>query len=622
VSVRYLNQIASPADLRKIPEEELPALARELRETILSTVSGNGGHLASNLGAVELTIALHRCFDAPQEKILFDVGHQSYAHKLLTGRYDRFSTLRRLGGISGFVNRAESPYDAATAGHSGSSVSAAAGMAAAERLRGSGLWTVAVVGDGSFTNGMIYEALNTLEGSGLKVCVVLNDNEMSISRNVGGLSRHLSAIRTSRRYFAFKLGAKRLFSKVPLIGGGLVRTARRLRDLIKRTVGAETFFEKLGLEYIGPVDGNDTVRLIRVLEEAKTKDGPVVVHAVTKKGLGYPDAEAHPERYHSVGPFDPEKGIPPAAPSGFTAAVSDALCRMGEADPSVTAVTAAMKDGCGLAAFAERFPDRFFDVGIAEEHAAAMAGGMALCGLKPVLVLYSTFSQRIFDQLWHDVALQGAHIVLCLSHAGLVPGDGVTHQGLYDVALLARIPGAAVRSPASPEEIPDALRASMNEDATVSAVRYPKGASAPLTGWTDEGLWKRKSFGSGRPLTVIVTYGRLAKNVSEAAEAVFGPGKHGQAEVCCLSRIIPLPEDGAFRTLVRFADRVLFAEEGIRSGGVGEALASADWMAGVAVAVRAVEEPFLPHGTVEELERMAGLDPASLAEWMKEQTGG
>ena len=621
METRALSGIASPADMRKIPEAELPALAREIRETILDTVSKNGGHLASNLGAVELTIALHRCFDVPQEKILFDVGHQTYAHKLLTGRYGRFSTLRTRGGISGFSNRAESPYDATTAGHSGSSVSAAAGMAAAERLRGSGLWTVAVVGDGSFTNGMIFEALNALEGSGLKVCVVLNDNEMSISKNVGGLSGHLAAIRTSRRYFAFKLGAKRVFSKVPLIGGGLVKAARALRDLIKRTTGAETFFEKLGLEYIGPVDGNDTVRLIRVFEEAKTKDGPVVVHCVTKKGLGYPDAEAHPERYHSVSPFDPAVGVVPAPLSGFTAAVSETLCRMGKEDPALTAVTAAMKDGCGLAEFAALYPDRFFDVGIAEEHAAATAGGMALAGLKPVLVMYATFAQRIFDQLWHDVALQRAHVVLCLSHAGLVPGDGVTHQGIYDVSLLSRIPGIVIRSPASPEEIPGALKEAMEDkNASVSVVRYPKGGGISSAGWQNGsgGAWRVKKYGSGAPQTVIVTYGRIGGNVASAAEAVYVDGSRGCAAVCLLDRIVPLPDDGNFKKLLLSAGRLLFVEEGIRSGGIGEALAASEWLGGKPVHIRAVEEGFLPHGTVAELEKYVGLDTASLAEWMKD----
>ncbi|MBO7405813.1 MAG: 1-deoxy-D-xylulose-5-phosphate synthase [Clostridia bacterium] len=379
-----LDSIRTPADLRALDKRDLAPLAEEIRAVILRTAARNGGHFASNLGAVELTVALHRVFDTPGERILFDVGHQAYAHKILTGRADRFDTLRQWGGISGFTNRDESPYDTVTAGHSGSSLSIAAGIAESERLKGSGRWTVALVGDGSFTNGMIYEALNAVAGSDLRLCIVLNDNSMSISQNVGGVSRHFSRIRTSTGYFSFKLHLKRFFSRVPGIGGSLVRGARAVRDFVKRTSGAETFFEKLGLEYIGPVDGNDLGRLISVFEEAKTKTTPVVVHCVTKKGRGYPDAEERPDRYHSVAPFDVERGIPDAAggaPS-FTKTAGEVITALAEADAQVAAITAAMTDGCGLGDFAARFPDRFFDVGIAEEHAVALAGGLALgaCG--------------------------------------------------------------------------------------------------------------------------------------------------------------------------------------------------------------------------------------------------
>jgi 1-deoxy-D-xylulose-5-phosphate synthase len=647
--MKYLPEIRGPEDVGAIPEKELPALAGELREAILAAVSENGGHLASNLGAVELTVALHRCFGEPAGRIVFDVGHQTYAHKLLTGRYDRFSTLRRRGGISGFTNRAESPADAMTAGHSGSSLSVAVGMAEAEASAARAenracLWTVAVIGDGSFTNGMVYEALNSLADSGLKICVVLNDNEMSISKNVGGLSRYLSAIRTSERYFSFKLHAKQIFSKIPLIGGGLVKAARGFRDLVKRTTGAETFFEKLGLDYIGPVNGNDTKKMIRVLEEAKTKTGPVIVHCITKKGLGYPDAENRPDLYHSVGPFDLRKGAEVPVPSGFTAAVSDALIRMAEQDASVTAITAAMKDGCGLAEFAARFPDRFFDAGIAEEHAAAMAGGMALGGLTPVLVLYSTFSQRIFDQLWHDVALQGTHILLCLSHAGLVPGDGVTHQGIYDTALLSRLPGITIRSPSSPEGICAALDKALADNG-ISVVRYPKGGAGTESTLTAEWLpgengdWAYADFGSGDAprRAVIVTYGRITGNVVRAAQAVFGspsgtdadaadPADGWRGTVCSLDRIVPLPEDEAFRDLCGSGDALLFVEEGIRSGGIGEAFASSVCMSSrhtaPFVSIRAIETGFVPHGSLADIERFTGLDPESLEAWIRKELNG
>ena len=630
-----LDSVRSPADLRALEERDLTPLAAELRETILRTAAHNGGHFASNLGAVELTVALHRAFDTPDERILFDVGHQAYAHKLLTGRAGRFDTLRRFGGLSGFTNRDESPYDTVTAGHSGSALSVAAGIAESERLKGSERWTVAVVGDGSFTNGMVYEALNAVAGSGLRLCIVLNDNSMSISRNVGGLSRYLSLIRTSTRYFSFKLHLKRFFSRVPGIGGAMIRASKAVRDFIKRTGGAETFFEKLGLEYIGPVDGHDVSRLIRVFEEAKTKKAPVVVHCVTKKGYGYPDAEAHPERYHSVGPFDLDKGVPERAPGGpsFTRTAGETLTALAGEDGTVTAITAAMADGCGLGEFAARFPDRFFDVGIAEEHAVALAGGLALGGMRPVAVLYATFAQRVFDQMWHDVRLQRAGVIFAFSHAGLVPGDGVTHQGIWDVSLFSRIPGIEIWSPDTTGELREALLRAYARTADPSPengaphgpviVRYPKGAPREdPCAWTAHETWKAAEFGdpAAERYAVLLTYGRLVwEAVGAAREALLScPGR--RIAVVCLERIAPLPEDGDFRSLVCAADRVLFAEEGIRSGGIAEGLAASDWMraAGRTVSIRAIgeEAAFVPHGALPELFRAVRLDEASLRAWI------
>ena len=626
-----LDSIRTPADLRALDKRDLAPLAEEIRAVILRTAARNGGHFASNLGAVELTVALHRVFDTPGERILFDVGHQAYAHKILTGRADRFDTLRQWGGISGFTNRDESPYDTVTAGHSGSSLSIAAGIAESERLKGSGRWTVALVGDGSFTNGMIYEALNAVAGSDLRLCIVLNDNSMSISQNVGGVSRHFSRIRTSTGYFSFKLHLKRFFSRVPGIGGSLVRGARAVRDFVKRTSGAETFFEKLGLEYIGPVDGNDLGRLISVFEEAKTKTTPVVVHCVTKKGRGYPDAEERPDRYHSVAPFDVERGIPDAAggaPS-FTKTAGEVITALAEADGQVAAITAAMTDGCGLGDFAARFPDRFFDVGIAEEHAIALAGGLALGGMRPVAVLYATFAQRVFDQMWHDVRLQRAGVILALSHAGLVPGDGVTHQGIWDVSLFARIPGIEIWSPDTPEELKKALLRAHGQMAAAGGpmdpviVRYPKGAAqATECAWTEHETWKSADFGDSPVChAVLLTYGRLAGSVVRAVRKAAAEYPGRRITVICLERIAPLPEEEEFRSLVREAGCVLFAEEGIRSGGIGEGLAAAEWMAGHAVEIRAIgeEEAFVPHGTLDEVMRYVGLDEESLCAWVRRE---
>lgn len=615
---RFLPNIHSPADLKKLSDRDIPALAAEIRQEIIGTLSENGGHLASNLGMVEATLALHRTFSCTAEErtdtIVFDVGHQCYTHKLLTGRYDRFRTIRQNGGISGFTNRQESPYDAMTCGHSGSSVSAAMGIAEANRLKyGTGKdapWTVAVVGDGSFTNGMIFEALNSLAGRQLNLIILLNDNEMSISKNVGGLSKYLSYIRTSESYFTFKLVLKRLFSAIPLVGNGLVRGARAVRDFLKRVTNSETFFENLGLEYIGPVDGNDYRRMVHVLEEAKSKPGPVIVHMKTKKGMGCAPAEEHPERFHSAAPFDIDTGAPKKSSSGitFTSVLSEQVCALAEQDDRICAITAAMTEGCGLAEFSRRFPDRFFDVGIAEEHAAALAGGLAMSGMTPVLVLYSTFAQRVFDQLWHDIRLQNAHVVLALSHCGLVPGDGVTHQGLYDVSLFRSVPDVTVYSPATADDLRRDLDRAVHGEG-LCIVRYPKDTvqdwqNIPFTETSD--ILRRASFGTGRKL-LVCTCGRIAHDV-----AAVLTDKKIPAELVILDRILPLPSDELCQIAASepFTAAVVI-EEGVTSGGIGEAIAA---KLPLKTHIFAVDDPLIPHGSLDHIKKIAGLDRASLAE--------
>lgn len=615
---RFLPNIHSPADLKKLSDRDIPALAAEIRQEIIGTLSENGGHLASNLGMVEATLALHRTFSCTAEErtdtIVFDVGHQCYTHKLLTGRYDRFRTIRQNGGISGFTNRQESPYDAMTCGHSGSSVSAAMGIAEANRLKyGTGKdapWTVAVVGDGSFTNGMIFEALNSLAGRQLNLIILLNDNEMSISKNVGGLSKYLSYIRTSESYFTFKLVLKRLFSAIPLVGNGLVRGARAVRDFLKRVTNSETFFENLGLEYIGPVDGNDYRRMVHVLEEAKSKPGPVIVHMKTKKGMGCAPAEEHPERFHSAAPFDIDTGAPKKSSSGitFTSVLSEQVCALAEQDDRICAITAAMTEGCGLAEFSRRFPDRFFDVGIAEEHAAALAGGLAMSGMTPVLVLYSTFAQRVFDQLWHDIRLQNAHVVLALSHCGLVPGDGVTHQGLYDVSLFRSVPDVTVWSPATADDLRRDLDRAVHGEG-LCIVRYPKDTvqdwqNIPFTETSD--ILRRASFGTGRKL-LVCTCGRIAHDV-----AAVLTDKKIPAELVILDRILPLPSDELCQIAASepFTAAVVI-EEGVTSGGIGEAIAA---KLPLKTHIFAVDDPLIPHGSLDHIKKIAGLDRASLAE--------
>ena len=614
--MQILPKIKSPQDVRTLSKSEMRLLAEEIRETIIGTVAENGGHLASNLGMVETTIALHSVFDCPEDAIVFDVGHQCYAHKLLTGRFEPFETIRRWGGISGFTNREESPYDITTAGHSGTALSTAIGIAEAKRIAGDKSWTVAVVGDGSFTNGMVYEALNNLDNRDLRLVFLLNDNEMSISKNVGSLSRYLSFIRTSEGYFTFKMVLKRVFSKIPLIGKGMIGIARDVRDTLKRITNSETFFENLGLKYIGPVSGNDVNRMISVLEEAKSRGGPVIVHCITKKGLGYSPAQEHPEQFHSTSGFalnDTDDGvkveeIPPK--STFTSDFSKLICEKAAENDKICAVTAAMTDGCGLAEFAQKFPDRFFDTGIAEEHAVTMAGGLSIGGMLPVVVMYSTFSQRVFDQLWHDVVLQKSRMILMLSHSGLVSGDGVTHQGIYDVGLFARLPGVHIYSPDTYEE----MRKSFNEAAEyngLSVIRYPKsGEAAYDSSFRDHGTWKTAEIGNGNRWIAVLTYGRIAGQVISAVKKLNEMNPDCRYTVVILRRIRPLDTEGLIR-ICGGCERIVFVEEALRTGGTGEAFAAA---IGRKVEIIAIEDGLLPHGSVEELMKYTGLDAESLIE--------
>lgn len=616
--MQILPKIKSPEDVRGLGKAELCTLAGEIRQTIIETAAKNGGHLASNLGMVETTIALHKVFDCPKDGIVFDVGHQCYAHKLLTGRYGQFQTIRQHGGISGFTNREESPYDMTTAGHSGTALSTAIGIAEAKRIAGDKSWTVAVVGDGSFTNGMVYEALNNLDSRDLRIIFLLNDNEMSISRNVGGLSRYLSGIRTSEGYFAFKMVLRRLFSHIPLIGKAMIHSARYIRDVLKRLTNSETFFENLGLKYIGPVSGNDIDRMVSVLEEAKSKEAPVIVHAITKKGLGYSPAQERPDQYHSTSGFvldDTDDGVktdPSPAKSTFTSELSGLLCDAAVGNGKICAVTAAMTDGCGLAGFAKQFPDRFFDTGIAEEHAITMAGGLSLGGMLPVVVMYSTFSQRVFDQLWHDVVLQKTPMILMLSHCGLVPGDGVTHQGIYDVGLFSRLPGVQIFSPDTYESMKKSFRAAA-ESGGLSIVRYPKAGEAEYAAdFEDHGAWKKAVIGNGD--TCIITYGRIAENVMKAAQRVHGANPSFGCTVAVLERILPLPMQD-LEALCSGAKRIIFVEEALRSGGVGETFAA---QIGRKIDMIAIEDGLLPHGSLNDLMKLTGLDADSLAKRFEE----
>lgn len=615
-----LETITSPKGLKTLNYQELQVLAEEIRNNIIETVSENGGHLASNLGLVETVLAIHRVFDTPKDSVIFDVGHQCYAHKLITGRYRDFATLRQDGGLSGFTSPEESEYDLFTEGHSGTSVSQALGVSEANSHLGRERYVIAIVGDGSFTNGMIYEALNNCKMSGGRLIIILNDNEMSISKNVGGLSHYLNGIRTSKRYFMTKHRIKRHLSRIPLVGNALNSLVRETRDLAKRLLIADNYFECLGIDYIGPVDGNDIEKTETVLAEAATKDVVTLVHIVTKKGKGYPPAEAHPEKYHSVSSFDTATGRTPPKKTTFSSVFGDTMCNITEKDPTVCAVTAAMGSGTGLDGYFDRFPRNSYDVGIAEEHAVTFSAGLSKGGLKPVAVMYSTFSQRVWDQLFHDVALQGIPFTLCLDRAGLVEGDGITHQGIYDVSAFSGIPGVNIFSPETFFELEELLEKCVDSQ-RFDIIRYPKGeeehydrsAAVSMDDYTEEYVGNEDSD----DILTAVTYGRITHAVKEAATSV-AERSGVKVRILKLVKIFPLD-----RKLIESAAEnsigIVTVEEGIGTGGIGEKIASAVARSKfpVKVAIHAVESP-VRCGDLNNLFKRVGLTPKAIADTMWE----
>lgn len=617
-----LENIRSPQDIKNMSVKELNDLAAEIRTKIIGTVSKTGGHLGSNLGLVETTLVLHKLFDFPSDKLLFDVGHQCYTHKLLTGRLERFDTLRQSGGISGFTNRFESDYDTLTAGHSGSSISAALGIAMANKLENKDTYTVCVVGDGSFTNGMIYEALNNCNNKELRLIILLNDNEMSISQNVGSLANYLSKIRSSGKYYRFKRNFQKILRKIPKIGELSIYFTRRLKNAAKSFFYKQPFFEALGVKYLGPVDGNDIERLQVVLEEAKKSTCCTLVHIKTQKGCGYKYAEDKPESYHSVGAFDPDEGVAVPGGNDYSSIFGKALCAHAAKDERICAITAAMRDGTGLRTFSEQFPERFFDVGIAEEHAVAFAGGLAVSGLLPVCALYSTFAQRTYDQLIHDVALQKLHMVLALDRAGFVAGDGETHQGVFDCSFLSEIPGVEIYAPDSFEELETALTSAL-AGTGISVLRYPRGgmstydrtAFVPFNAKSASFFSVCDRFSSQTPELALVTYGKETAQVFAAAESLYQKGL--SVRIIKLFRVFPVKEYASFLSeALNGIPRILFAEEGIETGGIAHQIVSelALMHCTPEFCIRAVSSEFLPHGSYDYLLRHCRLDAESLAE--------
>ncbi len=614
-SYPILSRVNDPSDIRSMNYDELISLSAELRDFLITNVAQTGGHLASNLGVVELTLALHRVFDTPQDSLIWDVGHQCYTHKIITGRRDRFNTLRQPGGLSGFPKPSESPYDVFTTGHSTTSISAAYAIACANKLRGSENFAVAVIGDGAFTGGMAYEALNNAGRSKTNLVIILNHNSMSISKNVGAFARYLAVIRSKPSYLRLKEWTEKALDRVPVIGEHMKETLRSSKSLLKFILYHSTFFEELGFAYFGPVDGHDLPALEQTLRRAKSLGRPAFVYVETIKGKGYEFAERNPTVYHGISRFDVETGNPDvSSEDSFSAVFGKELAALADGDQRICAITAAMKAGTGLSEFASRHRGRFFDVGIAEQHGVTFAAGLASQGFLPVVAVYSTFLQRAYDQILHDTAIARLHLVLAVDRAGLVGDDGETHQGIYDVAYLGSIPGVTVFSPATNAELKAQLSKALYQTDGVAAVRYPRGCDPevdsafspdPSVDW-----WLRES-GSR---ILAVSYGRTAVTLYQAVENLPFP-----VDYLKLNRILPL--DGELvRKLSKYA-RIVAFEEAEQAGSVAERLCFCLTASGFGGRFRAVTLPdcFVPQGKVPELLKTFQLDQASMETILREE---
>ncbi len=608
----YLIKHDFPADLKQMEPDELELLAFEIRDHLIDSVGNTGGHLSSNLGVVELTIALHKVFDTPRDKLIWDVGHQSYVHKILTGRAGAFNTLRRKGGLSGFPRRCESEFDLFDSGHSSTSISLGLGLAAARDLQGEDYHVVSVIGDGALTGGMAFEALNNAGIQNTDLIVVLNDNGMSISPNIGGLSKHLVRISGSSRYAAVQNQVKKGVSKVPVIGDDIVSGLHNAKDRIKYAVIEDgVIFEELGCKYIGPVDGHDIRELCRVLEMAKAIRGPVLIHALTQKGKGYYLAEEQPDVFHGIGPFDTSTGRPLKAKTGETYSdiAGKKLIEFAEADPDVDVVCAAMIEGTGLSGFEKRFPDRIFDTGIAEGHAVTFAAGLAAAGQKPFVVIYSTFLQRAYDQILEDVCLQDVPVVFCLDRAGVVGADGETHQGIFDLTWLRTMPNMTLLAPADGEQLADMLQWA-KEYGHPCAVRYPRGAAASLGGLPPFEQGKAQKLNEGSDVSIWAA-GTMTAHAIDAAATLEERGV--SAEVVNIASIAPIDLDMLRRSAAEHS-LILTVEDNILAGGVGESIAAHLSDTDCRVVSLGWPDTFIEHGTQKELYEAYGLDSDSIAE--------
>lgn len=612
-----LEQVASPDDVKKIPENQLEELCAEIRAFLIESVSHTGGHLSSNLGTIELTVALHRVLHTPQDKILFDVGHQCYTHKILTGRWKQFGTLRTIDGISGFPSPKESEHDAFVAGHGNTAISTAIGMARAKKLKGEPGKVVAIVGDGAFTGGMVYEGMNNIDTLN-NLVVILNDNKMSISKNVGNMARYLTALRTNPRYFKAKEDVEGFLDSVPLVGQPIKRGVQGTKQLLRRYIYNSTMFEEMGFQYVGPLDGHDVLGLTSTFSNLQKQTAPLFIHVVTVKGKGFKPAEENPGEFHGVSAFDPEHVLDPdLAPSAsFSTEFGQKLVELGKTHENLCAITAAMKYGTGLQFFYREFPKRFFDVGMAEQHAVTFAAGLASQGMLPVVGIYSTFLQRSYDQLIHDVKLMELPVILAVDRAGLVPGDGETHQGIHDVPFLSEI-GIPTICPCNYAELRYWLQKLVEEWSGPRAIRYARGAEpAALAELGCTGQEFDRLLHQEGAQIALVSYGTLTEEVLKAEKILAQKGI--ACDVYKLTKLYPLPE--GFASEVAAHPCILFAEDSIRRGGTGSYLAEdlleIGWQG--KYLYKAINRNCLPHGTVPQLRQVLGLTGKQLAEAVEE----
>lgn len=608
-----LEKINHPNDIKNLDKEELPLLAEEIREFLIRTISEGGGHLASNLGVVELTMAMHLVFDLPKDKMIWDVGHQAYTHKLLTGRRENFASLRKFGGMSGFPKRCESSCDCFDTGHSSTSISAGLGYVAARDLQGEDYSVISVIGDGSLTGGMAYEAMNNAARLKTNFIIVLNDNNMSISENVGGMSEYLGSLRTNDAYQELKQGVTDTLKKIPVYGDRVVRKIKRTKSGIKQLFIPGMLFEEMGLTYLGPVDGHNLDRLIRAFHEARKVNGPVLLHVFTKKGKGYAPAERHPARFHGAEPFDISTGVPlhKRAKANYTDVFATVMRKLGDRQENLVAITAAMPDGTGLKRFKNVFPDRFFDVGIAEQHAVTFAAGLAAGGMLPVVAVYSSFLQRAFDQIVHDVCIQNLHVIFAIDRAGLVGSDGETHQGIFDLSYLSLIPNLCVMAPKNKWELSDMMKFAVSYDGPI-ALRYPRGEAydglmehrAPVVYGKSELLYDEERI-------ALVAVGSMVKTAHEVRQNLKWKGFE-----CTLinARFVKPLDEGRLLELTKEHKLIVTLEENVLDGGFGEHVSEFYEEIGSDVQVLniALPDAYVEHGNVEVLKQECGIDAETI----------